>query len=206
MNYVCKKHSAVVLVIVLVLASVLSADVRLPSVISDNMVLQQGKAVPIWGWADANEAITVTGSWGSGKWETTADQDGKWMVKIDTGKAGGPYEMTVSGKNPITVKNILVGEVWVCSGQSNMEFTVKQAKNSAEEIAEANNYPQIRQFLVGRKVIYTPMYNCNGKWRYAARQTAGNFTAVGYFFGRELTKQLKCAGWFDSHIVGRDAG
>ncbi|MGA2679501.1 MAG: sialate O-acetylesterase [Sedimentisphaerales bacterium] len=190
MNYVCKKYSAVVLVMVLVLAGVLSADVQLPSVISDNMVLQQGKAVPIWGWADANEVITVTGNWGSGKWETTADRDGKWMVKIDTGKAGGPYEMTVSGKNPITVKNILVGEVWVCSGQSNMEFTVKQAKNSAEEIAEANNYPQIRQFLVGRKVIYTPMYNCNGKWVVCSSTTAGTFTAVGYFFGREVTKQL----------------
>jgi sialate O-acetylesterase len=175
---------------VFVLAGVLSADVRLPSIISDNMVLQQGKAVPIWGWADANEAVTVTGSWGSGKWKTTADQDGKWMVKIDTGKAGGPYEMTVSGKNPITIKNILVGEVWVCSGQSNMEFTVKQAKNSAEEIAEANNYPQIRQFLVGRKVIYTPMYNCNGKWQICSSQTAGTFTAAGYFFGRELNKQL----------------
>ena len=190
MNYVCKKHSVVVLVIVFVLAGVLSADVRLPSIISDNMVLQQGKAVPIWGWADANEAVTVTGSWGSGKWKTTADQDGKWMVKIDTGKAGGPYEMTVSGKNPITIKNILVGEVWVCSGQSNMEFTVKQAKNSAEEIAEANNYPQLRQFLVGRKVIYTPMYNCNGKWQICSSQTAGTFTAAGYFFGRELNKQL----------------
>jgi sialate O-acetylesterase len=190
MNYVCKRHSVVVLVIVLVLAGVLSADVRLPSIISDNMVLQQGKSVPIWGWADANEAVTVTGSWGSGKWETTADQDGKWMVKIDTGKAGGPYEMTVAGKNPVTVKNILVGEVWVCSGQSNMEFTVRQANNSAEEIADANNYPQIRQFLVGRKVIYTPMYNCNGKWQICSAQTAGNFTAVGYFFGRELTKQL----------------
>jgi sialate O-acetylesterase len=190
MNYVCKKHSVVALVIVLVLAGVLSADVRLPSVISDNMVLQQGKAVPIWGWADANETITVTGSWGSGKWETTADQDGKWMVKIDTGKAGGPYEMTVSGKNPITVKNILIGEVWVCSGQSNMEFTVKQAKNSAEEMADANNYPQIRSFTVGRKVIYTPMYNCNGKWQVCSSQTVGTFTAVGYFFGRELNKQL----------------
>ena len=190
MNYVCKKHSVVVLVIVLVLAGVLSADVRLPSVISDNMVLQQGKSVPIWGWADPCETITVTGSWGSGKWEATADQDGKWMVKIDSGKAGGPYEMTVAGKNTLTVKDILVGEVWVCSGQSNMEFALKQAKNSAEEIADANNYPQIRSFNVGRKVIYTPMYNCGGKWQVCSAQTAGNFTAVGYFFGRELNKQL----------------
>jgi len=167
-----------------------SAGVRLPSIISDNMVLQQGKAIPVWGWAGANEAVTVTGSWGNGKWKTTADQDGKWMVKIDTGKEGGPYEMTISNGNPITVKNILVGEVWVCSGQSNMEFTVKQAKNSAQEIAEANNYSQIRQFLVGRKVIYTPMYNCIGKWQICSSQTAGNFTAVGYYFGRELNKQL----------------
>jgi sialate O-acetylesterase len=158
------------------------------------MVLQQGKAVPIWGWAGANETVTVTGSWGPDKWKTTADKDGKWMVKIDTvGKWGGPYEMTVSNGNPVTVKNILIGEVWVCSGQSNMEFTVKQAKNSAQEIAEANNYPQIRQFLVGRKVIYTPMYNCNGKWQVCSSQTAGNFTAVGYFFGRELTNQLNNA-------------
>jgi sialate O-acetylesterase len=190
MNYVCKKNSVLVLAIVLALAGVLSADVKLPAVISDNMVLQQGKAVPIWGWADAGEAVTVTATWGNGKWEATADQDGKWMVKIDTGKAGGPFEMTVKGKNTLTVNNILVGEVWVCSGQSNMEWPVKQAKNSAEEIADANNYPQIRHFTVGRKVIYTPMYNCSGKWVVCSSQTAGNFTAVGYFFGRELTKQL----------------
>jgi len=190
MDYVCKRHSVLALVIVLVLAGVLSADVRLPSVISDNMVLQQGKAVPIWGWADPCETVTVTGSWGSGKWETTADQDGKWMVKIDSGKAGGPYEMTVAGKNTVTVKDILVGEVWVCSGQSNMEFTVKQAKNSAQEIADANNYPQIRSFNVYKKVIYTPTYNCSGKWQVCSAQTAGSFTAVGYFFGRELNKQL----------------
>jgi sialate O-acetylesterase len=190
MNYVCKRHSVLVLAIVLFLAGVLSADVRLPSVISDNMVLQQGKSVPIWGWADPCETVTVTGSWGSGKWETTADQDGKWMVKIDSGKAGGPYEMTVAGKNTVTLKNILVGEVWVCSGQSNMEFTLKQAKNSAQEIADANNYPQIRSFNVGKKVIYTPMYNCSGKWQVCSAQTAGNFTAVGYFFGRELNTQL----------------
>jgi sialate O-acetylesterase len=171
-------------------SAVPSAGVRLPSIISDNMVLQQGKAVPIWGWAGANETVTVKGSWGSGKWKTTADKDGKWMVRIDTGKAGGPYEMTISNGTPVTVKNILVGEVWVCSGQSNMEFMLRQATNSAQEIADANNYPQIRQFLVGRKVIYTPMYNCNGKWQICSSQTAGNFTAVGYFFGRELTNQL----------------
>ncbi len=190
MNYVCKKYSVVALAVVLALAGVLSADVRLPSIISDNMVLQQGDAVPIWGWADPYERITIKFGYSSIAWGGEADANGNWMIKIDTGKAGGPYEMTVSGKNPITIKNILVGEVWVCSGQSNMEFTLKQAKNSAQEIAEANNYSQIRQFLVGRKVTYKPMYNCNGKWQICSSQTAGTFTAVGYFFGRELNKQL----------------
>jgi sialate O-acetylesterase len=206
MNYVCKRHSVFALTIlsgiVLVLSgcgagtpagksTISSAGIRLPSIISDNMVLQQGEGdnTPIWGWADPGKKITITASWG-GKWKATSDANGNWMVKIKPGKAGGPYEMTISDGNPITLKNILVGEVWVCSGQSNMEFTVKQANNSAQEIADANNYPQIRSFNVGRKVIYTPMHNCNGKWQVCSSQTAGNFTAVGYFFGRELNKQL----------------
>jgi len=190
MNCVCKRHSVLALVIVLVLAGVLSADVRLPSIISDNMVLQQGSNTPIWGWADPCEQIVVKFGISNIAWGGVADANGNWMVKIDAGKSGGPYEMTIEGKNTVTVKNILVGEVWVCSGQSNMEFTVKLTKNSAEEIADANNYPQIRNFNVGKKVIYTPMYNCSGKWQVCSAQTAGNFTAVGYFFGRELNKQL----------------
>jgi sialate O-acetylesterase len=166
-----------------------SAGIRLPSVIGDNMVLQQGGQVPIWGWADPCQKITITASWG-GKWEATSDANGNWMVKIKPGKAGGPYEMTISDGNPITLKNILVGEVWVCSGQSNMEFPARQLANPAQETADANNYPQIRMFTVGKKVMYTPMANCQGHWLVCSSRTVVGFSAVGYFFGRDLNKQL----------------
>src|ERR1700759_4159225 len=106
----------------LFVATALRADVKLPAIIGDNMALQQGIPVPIWGWADPGEEVTVTFN-GQSKTAKAGD-DKKWMVKLDALKAGGPLEMTVKGKNSITLKNVLVGEVWVCSGQSNMEFQV----------------------------------------------------------------------------------
>ncbi len=184
-----KRQAIFLLAIVMVLSGVLSADIRLPSVIGDNMVLQQGMKVPIWGLAEPNSVVSITGNWGTEQWRTRARQDGKWMIKIQPGKAGGPYEMTIEGKNSITLKNILVGEVWVCSGQSNMEFPLDRAVNSKQEIAEAN-YPEIRLFTVGKKVSYTPMINCKGSWSVCNSRTAGRFSAVGYFFGRDLYKQL----------------
>jgi sialate O-acetylesterase len=192
MSYTGKTQKILVLVVVIALSCVASADVRLPSVIGDNMVLQQAMETPIWGWADPCEQITVGASWGSGqwKWEATADKDGKWMVKIQPGKPGGPYEMTIEGKNTIKLNNVLIGEVWVCSGQSNMEFGLNQASNAKEAIDDANNYPQVRMFTVGKKVSYEPMKNCSGKWLVCSPQTAKGFSAVGYFFGRELNKQL----------------
>lgn len=184
------KRQMAALLLILIISCVASADVRLPSVIGDNMVLQQGDSVPIWGWAEAGSKITVTGNWGTEKWETTAGQDGKWMVKIQPGKVGGPYEMTISDGNAITVKNILVGEVWVCSGQSNMEWPVGQSVKAAAEMADANNYPQIRLFTVGKKVSYEPMKNCKGNWQVCNSQSVKGFSAVGYFFGRQLNKEL----------------
>jgi len=199
MSCYIRTQKILLLVVVLVLSgcgagtptrhpTILSAGIRLPSVIGDNMVLQQGGQVPIWGWADPCGKITITASWG-GKWEATADANGKWMVKIEPGKAGGPYEMTVSDGNAITLKNVLVGEVWVCSGQSNMEWPLNQAANGKQEANEAD-WPQIRLFTVGRKISYEPMKNCKGQWKVCDSQTAGSFSAVGYFFGRDLYKQL----------------
>jgi sialate O-acetylesterase len=175
---------------ILVFSGVVLAEVRLPSVIGDNMVLQQGMKVPIWGWADPNAKVTITASWGGEKCEATADEDGKWMVKIEPGKAGGPYEMTISDGNAVTLKNILVGEVWICSGQSNMEFGVYQGNNAAQEMEDANNYPQIRLFTVTKKVSYEPMKNCKGQWQVCNPQSVKSFSAVGYFFGRDLNKKL----------------
>jgi len=211
MGYVGKKHSVFVLTTVVIISGIMlilpgcgagishkqsiipSAGIRLPSVIGDNMVLQQGMETPIWGWADPGQKITVGASWGSGKWkwETKADKNGNWMVKIQPGKAGGPYEMTVEGgSNTITLKNVLVGEVWVCSGQSNMEFELNRAIGGKEAMADANNYPQIRLFTVAKKVSYEPMKNCKGQWLVCNSQASARFSAVGFFFGRELNKEL----------------
>jgi len=177
------------LVLVVVTAAAVFADVRLPAVISDNMVLQQGKKVPIWGWAEPGEQIMVSVNWHSMRWGVTADKDGRWLFKMDSPSAGRSYEMTISGKNTITIKNILVGEVWVCSGQSNMQMAVTQSANAQQEIAEAD-YPDIRLFTVERKVADQPQSDCVGRWVTCNPQTVGDFSAVAYFFGRELQKEL----------------
>jgi len=153
------------------------------------MVLQQGKQASIWGWAEPGEKVAVSGSWQIGSWDTTADKDGKWMIKIEPPKAGGPYELIFKGKNTITIKNILVGEVWVCSGQSNMQWSVRQSANAEQEIAAAN-YPDIRLFTVERKPAEQPQSDCVGDWQLCSPQTVPGFSAVAYYFGRELHKEL----------------
>jgi sialate O-acetylesterase len=123
------------------------------------------------------------------KWAVTADQDGKWAFNMNCPEAGGPYEMTLTGKNAITIKNIMAGEVWVCSGQSNMQWSVKASANPEQEIAEAN-YPDIRLFTVERKVAQQPQSDCTGSWTSCSPETVPDFSAVAYFFGRELHKRL----------------
>jgi sialate O-acetylesterase len=176
-------------VIVTTLATTACADVRLPSIIGDNMVLQADEVVRIWGWADPNEEIATSFSWQEKGWTVPADDKGKWVFKMSAPAAGGPYEMTLKGKNTVTIKNILVGEVWVCSGQSNMQWPVRQSANAEQEIAAAS-YPKIRLFTVERKVATTPQDNCTGKWVECSPETVGDFSAVAYYFGRELHKEL----------------
>ncbi len=190
------RHTAFRLWIVLTVCGIVAgfspttrADIRLPSIIGDNMVLQSGDIVRIWGWADPNEQIAVSVSWRTTSWTIPAGDDGKWMFRMPAPDAGGPYEMTLKGKNTVTVKNILVGEVWVCSGQSNMQWPVKQSANAEQEIAAAT-YPKMRLFSVERKVAETPQDNCVGKWVECSPQTVGDFSAAAYFFGRELHKEL----------------
>jgi sialate O-acetylesterase len=173
----------------LVGASPALANVKLPAIIGDNMVLQQGRKLPIWGWADPGEEVMVSVSWNTMSWAVTADANGKWMFKMNPPKAGGPYEMTISGKNVIQLKNIMVGEVWICSGQSNMEFAVRGANNAEQEIADAN-YPNVRLFTVKRTVAEKPQSDCSGSWTPCSPETVPGFSAVGYFFGRELYKKL----------------
>jgi sialate O-acetylesterase len=179
----------IILILLFAGAGAAFADIRLPAVIGDNMVLQQGGKVAIWGWADPNEEVMVGVSWHSMKWAVTADKDGKWSFKMNPPKSGGPYEMTLTGKNSITIKNILVGEVWVCSGQSNMQWTVSNSANAEQEIAEAD-YPKIRLFYVKRTVADEPLSDCEGNWVECSPETVPGFSAVAYFFGRFLHKEL----------------
>jgi sialate O-acetylesterase len=176
-------------VLLLAVAGVSLADIRLPAIIGDNMVLQQGQKATIWGWADPDEEVLVSVSWHNMKWGVTAGRNGKWVYKMNPPKAGGPYEMTLTGKNTITIKNILVGEVWVCSGQSNMQMSVQSSNNAKEEIAAAN-YPNIRLFTVQREVAQEPQADCKGNWTLCSPETVPGFSAAGYFFGRELYQKL----------------
>ena len=170
------------------------ADVRLPKIFNEHMVLQRHKPIPVWGWADAGEKVTVelAGSGISGKIKTIkAGRDGKWILRLDAEKEGGPYKLIVKGKkNTITLDDVLIGEVWICSGQSNMQWTVLRSDNAEEEIAAAN-YPLIRQFEVPREISLAPKDDLSGgKWKPATPGNVKNFTAVGYFFARELYRQL----------------
>jgi sialate O-acetylesterase len=166
----------------------LSAEVKLARIFGNNMVLQQNMPIPLWGWASPGEKVTV--SFGKEVVSVKSDKTGKWMVKLKAVPAGGPFEMTIQGENKIIIKNILVGEVWVCSGQSNMEFSVSSAKESQTEITNAK-YPQIRLFTVSKKLSLTPVNDLDeGEWVECSPETVGSFSAVGYFFGRNLHKTL----------------
>ena len=169
------------------LASAARADVKLSPMFGDHMVLQQGAPVPVWGTAAAGEQVTVTV--GAQKATATADELGKWQVKLQPLTAGGPLDVTVAGKNTVTLRDVLVGEVWVCSGQSNMEWNVNLSGNPEQERAAAN-YPSIRMFTVKKAIAGKPAQTLEGSWEVCSPKTVGNFSAVGYFFGRELHKAL----------------
>ena len=165
------------------------ANVSLPSVIGSHMVLQRGEACPIWGWADPGEAVTV--QFGGQKHTTTADAAGNWMVRLRSMKANSkPQTLTVAGKNTVSLEDVLVGEVWLCSGQSNMEWSVNAVDNAQQEMAQANN-PRIRHIKIPHRPSVKPETNVpSDGWKLTTPDTVGNFTAVGYFFGREINKDL----------------
>lgn len=174
--------------LVLVCARAGSAEVRLPSIIGDNMVLQQGAKVRIWGKANAGEHVTV--SFGKKSASTVADQQGRWQVWLGPLQAAGPAELTIRGSNVVTIRNVLVGEVWICSGQSNMEWPLVNTVNGSAAVAQAN-YPEIRLFTVAHKTSESPLDDVQGRWVVTTPEDAANFSAVGYFFGREIYQSLK---------------
>lgn len=183
-----RSHRLLLIVVVLLAAvAPVQASIILPGLFTDHMVLQRDIALPVWGSAQPGEIVTVT--IGDRKASAQADENGRWRVRLDPLPAGGPLEMTIKGSNTITLKDVLVGEVWVCSGQSNMGWTVNRSANATEEIAAAGN-PKIRLFDVPRRMAIEPQTFLGGQWEVCSPETAGTFSAVGYFFGRELQKAI----------------
>ena len=184
-----RSAAPVIFFVVLGLASSALAAVTLPRVLGSGMVLQRDHPVPVWGWAEAGEKVSVSFA-GQSK-TVKAGDDGSWMVKLAPLKASAKAaSLTIQGDNKITLENILVGEVWICSGQSNMEWRLIQGMKGREEV-EGADHPLIRLFDVpGHTTSPLPREKGAGKWRVCAPKSASGFSAVGYFFGRRLLKEL----------------
>ena len=176
-------------VLILVLCGpALWADVQLPSIFSDHMVLQKSAQTPVWGTAAPGENIKI--ALDSLAVSATAGPDGKWRVNLDLQKAGpGPFKLIVAGSNQLSIADVIVGDVWLASGQSNMEFQLSRAEGAPEEIAHSAN-PMLRQFIVKETGSVQPLDSCEGKWTVAAPQTSGGFTAIGYFFGKSIQQKM----------------
>jgi len=192
------------------------ADVTLPNIFSDHMVLQRDQKNKVWGKADAGEAVTV--SIAGQKHEATANAEGMWHVHLDPLPAGGPHELKVQGKNAITLADVLVGEVWICSGQSNMQWSINASNDpDLERLASKNNQIRMINFpQVGRQ---EPIWTHDRKWQVSDPEAVGNFSAVGYFFARQLQQTLgvpvgminnawggsACEAWIRRDLLEKDS-
>lgn len=166
----------------------LFANVHLPKLFGDHMVLQRGQKIFVWGWASPKEKIMIILH--GQNVSVVAGKDGKWRAELAPESAGGPFQLTVKGKNTITLNDILIGDVWICSGQSNMEWPLSSTMNADKEIPQAN-YPMIRHIKIPSVVAAQPQQDIqNGEWKICTPTNAGEFTAVGYFFGKALFKEL----------------
>ena len=185
----------------LLAASADAGELKLAAIFSDRMVLQRNQPVPVWGRADPGAKLAV--AIGDAKAAATADANGKWRTKVGPLKAGGPLVLTVSsGDQTLKVSDVLVGEVWLCSGQSNMAMTVRGCINAAQEIRAAD-LPKIRHWQTARLDTRIPPDDCSGSWVVCSPKTVAGFTAAGYFFGRELHKPLDVPiGLINSSVGG----
>lgn len=178
------------------LSLTVSAKVTLPSLVGDNMVLQRNTTVNVWGQAKAETSVTVTTSWNKARYRTKTDSEGRWSVKVRTGEAGGPYTMTVSDGEPLTIKGVMLGEVWLCCGQSNMEmplcgFMMQPVEGYADYLMDVpSDASLMRFFQVPRVASDEPRDTCGGEWLLPTMRNASVFSACGYFFGRALSKAM----------------
>jgi sialate O-acetylesterase len=172
----------------------LFAQVKLPALFSNDMILQQKSEVAIWGWAKAGASVSVIPSWNNQKYKTLTDASGKWEIKIATPSAGGPFEIKISDGKIVSLSNILIGEVWICAGQSNMEMPMKgfkgQPVNGSNDAILKSKNKSIRLFTVPRAGKTEPQYDSKGQWKEASPETVANFSATGYYFGKLLNEVL----------------
>jgi sialate O-acetylesterase len=199
-----------ILIALVITSSALLAEVKLPAIFGDNMVLQQQTEAAIWGKAALNTTVKVTTSWNKKSYTARADKDGNWKLKVSTPVAGGPYNITISDGKALTLKNIMIGEVWVCSGQSNMEMPMKGFRNqpitgSNEYISTSSN-EQIRLITVPRTTSLSTLEDFKGNWKNCEPENVSEFSATAYFFGLMLNKALKvpvgliCTSWGGTRI------
>lgn len=169
-----------------------TAQLRLPALFADHMVLQQNTAVEFWGWDGPNQKIAIVGSWESrDTFKTVTANTGRWATSIKTPIAGGPYSISIMGSEKVLLKDVMMGEVWICSGQSNMEWSANLGSTDAVSEVPKANYPNIRFFQVPKSSSPTPQEHGEGQWTACTPQSMKSFSAVGYFFGKKLHSDLK---------------
>ena len=171
-------------------AGPLAAAVRLPAVIGSHMVLQQHTNATLWGWAGAAETVTVSVSWSTNTWKATASNGGRWATEIQTPQAGGPHTIRIKGGTEIVLEDVLVGEVWVCSGQSNMEWSGDQGLRQCKEEAPRATNSMIRFFYIPKATSETPQDHLTARWVVCTPEEMLHFSAIGYFFGKRLNEKL----------------
>jgi sialate O-acetylesterase len=185
------KLKGIIFLIVSMLAISSNAQIKLPSLFADNMVLQQKSEATIWGWGDPGSVVKVTGSWNKDTVTTKVSNLAFWKLKLKTPGAGGPFTLSVIGNKKIVLNNILIGEVWICSGQSNMEWSADMKFNNSDEEVRNATFPEIRLFQVKKAGSETRQENCFAGWEVCSPESMHAFSAVGYFFGRNLFQNLK---------------
>ena len=171
------------------------AQVKMASIFTDNMVLQQKAKVPVWGWSQSNKTVSIKTSWDNQNYSAKANNDGKWKVFVNTPKAGGPFQININDGKDFTLKNVLIGEVWILGGQSNMEMPMKGFRSqpvlgSNDAIVNSKN-PNLRLYIVPRAREYKVKENSKtSSWKQAEPESVSNFSATGYFFGKLLQEML----------------
>ena len=194
-------------------------NVRLPNIIGTHMVLQQKSSVKIWGWAAPGEAITITTQWDTTHYKVTTTGNAKWSTEIKTPAAGGPYTINIEGNNKIILEDILIGEVWVCGGQSNMEWSGDQGLQEVKDEAPNATNTKIRFFYVPKSTSLYPQENVESKWVVCSPEDMKHFSAIGYFFGKNLNQALNspiglinsnwggtaAETWTPNYVVDNDA-